>query len=308
MPSTEAIPTKDHANAVAQIKAKGWWQGSVIAAADLPATGASDGIDHWIVVSQTCNLYNPSFDLVPKFEVAGAALLDSCHPAMTKGNDPRVLHVQAVNVDGDGTISLSVNIQVRKWLPRLFLSDIPKPQFAVVDPSRADWSTKPTWLDNLSGWLARSYTRVALPDDFNDALKKSKLRAVLEDKIPKEKDGIYGVYLSIQQESEEPWEDALGLMPPPYNLAIVIVVHDDRPRTPLQDRLVKLIFEDKVEDPENAGTKTTRAELAQRYQLRLSRQGIEVRGMADINLQELKQLVRYSMVDHLSNSEFAALE
>lgn len=93
IPTAEAIPTKDHATAIAQIKANGWWQGSVIAAADLPVTGASDGIDHWIVVSQTCNLYNPSFDLVPKFEVVGAALLDSCNPAMTKGNDPRVLHV-----------------------------------------------------------------------------------------------------------------------------------------------------------------------------------------------------------------------
>ncbi|MGA7776982.1 MAG: hypothetical protein WCA85_04635 [Paraburkholderia sp.] len=259
-------------------------------------------------MSQTCNLYNQSLDRVPVFEVVGAALLDSCSSAKTSGHDPRVLHVQAQDVNGNGTISLSVNIQVRKWLPRPFLSDIPKPQYAVVDPPRPDWSSKPTWLDNLSGWIARGYTRVALPDEFNTALENSKLKTVLEDKVPKDKGDIYGIYLSIQQDSEKLWEDALGLMPPPYNLEIVIIVQDDQLRIPLKERVVKQIFEDKVEDPENRGGKITRAELARRYQLRLSRHGIHVRGMAEIDLQELRQLVRYSMVDHLSNSEFSALE
>lgn len=305
--NVEATPTKDVATVVAEIEAKGWWQGSLIPASHLAAVGHScDEAEIWIVVSQTCNLYNPSFDRVPVFEVVAASRLDSCSSSKTKGDDPRIIHVEAIGVEGD--IALSVDIQVRKWLPRTCLAELPPPQHSIKDPPRSDWSTQPTWLDNLAGWLGRSYTRVALPDEFNEALSKSKLLKVLDEKVTKDKDGIYGIYLSVERDSEEAWEDALGLMPPPYNLGITLVVKDDQPRAKLRERLIKQIFKDEVEDPDNQSQKTTRATLAQRYQIRIAEIGIEVRGMSDVNIAEVRQLIRYTMVDYLSTSSFAAPE
>ena len=304
--SAEATPTKDPAAILAEIKRRGWWQGSVISAADLALIGqSSDGAELWVVVSQTCNLYNPFFDRVPVFELVGASqLLDGCSAAKAKGDDPRILHVEATGANG--VVSLVIDIQARKWLPRTYLAKLSAPRYSIQDPPRADWATEPTWLDNLAGWLGRSYTRVALPDEFNEALSKSKLLKVLDEKVTKDKDGIYGIYLSVERDSEEAWEGALGLMPPPYNLGVTLIVKDDQPRATLREKLIKQIFKDEVEDPGNQSQKTTRAALAQRYQIRIAEIGIEVRGMSDVNLAEVRQLIRYTMVDYLSSSSFAA--
>jgi hypothetical protein len=281
----------------------------VIQATDLAEFGhACQDVDHWIVISQTCNLYNSSFDKVPVFEVVGASRLNSCSPAKTRGNDPREMHVEAVNANGDGKLLLSVNIQIRKWLPRQLLANLPIPQHSVIDPPRSDWASQTTWLDNLAGWIARSYTRVALPDDFNKAVERSKLKAVFDEKLPKDADGIHGIYFELEPESEEPWQGPLGLMPPPYNLAITLVVTDNQRGSELKEKVVKQIFKDEVSDPDNQGKKITRGELAKRYQVRVSPHGIDVRGMGDINLDEIRRLIRYSMVDYLSSSGLSTPE
>lgn len=256
------------------------------------------------MVSQTCNLYNPSFEKVPVFEVVGASLVERCDPSKVKGDDPRAIHVQAIS--GECTIALDVDIQRRRWFSRESLADLPQSEYCVKDASRDESPMKDQWLDNLAGWLARSYTRVALPDEFNAALAKSKLRTVLEDKLAKEKESLFGIYLSIEHDGDEPWRGTLGLMPPPYVLGISLLIHEDRSPSDIRTKLIKQIFEDEQKDPLDATRKVVRAQLAEREGIRIIREGIEVRSVTDITLQEVRGLIRYSMVDHLSDSSFAS--
>jgi len=238
------------------------------------------------------------------FEVVGAYGVDECSPAKVKGDDPRVLHVEAESADLK--MALNVDIQKRKWLPRNCLALLPAPEFHIKDRVNQAGSLKDQWLDNFSGWMGRSYTRVALPDEFNDALGESRLKQILEEKLAKEKDALYGIYLTIEPDSDEPWTETLGLMPSPYLLGITLLVHEEHSPVTVRSKAVKQIFKDTLPDPLDGTKKVTRAELAKRHGIRIVEAGVESISVADISLQEMKRLVRYTMVDHLSNSSMAA--
>ncbi len=203
-------------------------------------------------------------------------------------------------------MALAIDIQKRRWLPRKILARIPAPLYSIKDVVSEPHNTRALWLDNLAGWLGRSYTRVALPDEFADALAKSKVKQVLEEKLVRESDSLYGIYFSLERDDEEPWTGTLGLMPPPYNLEFTLVTHDDKSPADVRNTLVKHLFEDKVPDPSDSETKVTRAELAKRFGIRIVASGIDARTESGTTLSQLRSLVRYSMVDHLSDSSFAA--
>lgn len=271
-----------------------------------------DNVNWWVITSQTCNLYNGDFAKVPTFEVIAAKKIDTCQASMIKGDNPRILHVEARS--SDEKIAIELDIQKRHWFSRKYLAEISGPKFNVSDANR---ETEPGWLknqwrDNLAGWLARSYTRVALPDDFNVAMTGSRLKAVLEEKLTKHKDQLYGIYFSLGYDGEDEWTGVLGFMPPPYHLEIVLAVHEDVDTILIKEQLVKQIFKDELPDPispeedPKKKKKITRAELAKRYNVRIIQAGIEVKSVAEITLLELKSLIRYSLVDHLSNSSMAA--
>lgn len=300
------IRSEDFAPILAEIKQKGWWQGSVIPASELENAGyACEEADFWIVASQTCNLYNHSLERAPVFEIVGARQVDTCDPAKSKGDDPRALHVQAQSEQL--TIALDVDIQKRKWLPRECLARLPAPQYAIKDAPRSKGALANQWLDNLAGWMGRSYTRIALPDEFNTALASSKLKQVLEDKLTKDKDALYGIYLAVEFDSNDPWEGTLGLMPPPYVLGITLLVHETYTPKELRDKLVQQIFKDRqLQDPDDKTKKITRSELARRKGIRIVEAGVEAKSVSEVSLQEMKSLIRYTMVDHLSQSSFAA--
>lgn len=263
-------------------------------------------VEYWVIVSQTCNLYNISFERVPVFELIGARAIAQCDAGKMKGDNPRILHVEAQSPDA--LISLELDIQTRRWLPRVLLAKIPAPDFAVLDamPGQdADWLKK-QWQDNLAGWLARSYTRVALPDEFNTALADSRIKDVLETKLAKRKDELYGIYMSLDSDSQEPWEGRLGEMPPPFLLEITLVAHEGADPEELAKSLTKQLFDDKVTDPTNKNNKISRAELGAHHGIKIIRAGISAKTVSEITLQELKTLIRYSLVDHLSDSSQAA--
>jgi hypothetical protein len=204
---------------------------------------------------------------------------------------------------------LELDIQKRWWLPRRLLADIPAPTYHVRDAPRhveQDW-LKNQWQDNLAGWLARSYTRVALPNAFNEAMRVSRFKDVLENKLTKHKDNLYGIYLSIGADADEEWHGVPGEMPPPYLLNLVLVTHEDADPEVLKAQLLKQLFQDPIPDPENpTGVKITRAALAKRHKIRVVEAAIEAKSVSDLTLLELKSLIRYSLVDHLSNSSMAA--
>ncbi|WP_122662325.1 hypothetical protein [Pseudomonas viridiflava] len=296
------------AEVLADIKSANWWQGSIVSSAQLSKAGIdlSESGNHWIVSSQTCNLYSADFVGIPVIELVGAERIDKINPALVKGDHPRTLHV--LSSIEDETACFSLNILNRKWISRETLSRL-RPEFNLYDhlpDSGPEWR-KNQWLNLYSGWLGRSYTRVALPDEFNDALRASKIRDVLNDKLAKQGDKLYGIYLSIGPDREEPWEGILGLMPPPYLLSVKLVVDAGEDADSIKSILLKQLFEDKVEDKTDIENPSkTRAELAVKHGIRIIKQGIEAQSTEEITLDELRYFIRYSMVDHLSNASMAA--
>lgn len=289
------------------IRAAGWWQGSVIPAEHI-AHLLSDarGVSHWIIASQACNIYNADFEKIPVIELIGAQEVEQCLAAFSKGDHPRELHIHAEH--GDNLIALKIDIQVRAWLSRVALAGVQASPIGIRDAlpgSDGDWKKK-LRLDSFAGWLARSYTRVALPDYFNEAVKNSKLKAVLEEKLSKKANELYGIYLSVEPDTEEPWEDVLGNMPPPYALGIFLVTHEDSDPEPIRVQLVKQIFDDKVSDPDDASLQVTRADLLKRNGIRITKDGVEADTTEGVTLLQLRSYVRYSFVDHLSDSGFSA--
>jgi len=281
---------------------KCWWQGSVISYRDLAEYIPQENhFDFWVITSQTCNLYNPSFENVPYFELAPAKLILECHKGKTQGDHPRILHVDA-QVDNEQPIHLELQIQNRRWLPREVLAKLTAPTLNIRD-GQNEQDTK--WLDNFAGWLGRSYTRVTLPDKFNDAIQISKITDVFEEKLRKHKDSLYGIYLKLDQDVDDPWQGSYGEMPPPYILGVMLITEKNADPDEFKKILIAHLFENEVSEPDDKNAKITRSELAKRNQIRMMRSDILVRTVEQATLIEIRGYVRYTFVDHLSNSEMA---
>lgn len=293
---------------VQHIRALGWWQGSVIDHGALAAVcEVPQAAEYWIVTTQTCNLYSADFEQIPVFEVVAATRIDDCSGKYVKGDNPRTLHVKAEKDDAE--VALSVNILNRLWLPRKALASI-APAFHIVDQTRdyGEGWRRNQWLDLFSGWMGRSYTRVALPDEFNIAFGKSKIAGIIQEKLVKRESEIYGVFISIAHDSEEEWDGVLGLMLPPYLLELMVVVYKDVDPDPIQAQLIQQLFNDKVEDntsSANPPLKVTRGELAAKHNIRINKNSVSVRVTTEVNLDDLRHYIRYSLIDHLSEARQA---
>lgn len=291
---------------VKEIENKGWWQGSVLGGSDLSIYYSSAPVaEYWIMASQTCNIYNNDFERIPVVELVAAKKIDACEPGFVKGDNPRVLHVEALSI-GE-TLPLEVDIQKRIWIPRHLLVKMPMPVFRLRDEPLEGKSEQKNrkWNDTFSGWLARSYTRVALPDDFNRAIRVARIEDAIQKKLLKQPDDIYGIYFSINSDSDEDWSGALGEMPPPYLLEIMVVVEEDVDPEIIRTNFIAHLFDAKVQDPEDATKKITRADLARKNSIRIIRESIFVKNIREVSLYEMKSLVRFSLVDHLSDSAMA---
>lgn len=276
-----------------KIEEKGWWQGTVISKDTLLDECDCQCSEFWVIISQSCNLYNPCFDNVSVFEVVAACRVPVCDPSKSSGDNPRILHVEAVSKTGE-IIMLELDIQTRRWLQRRLLGTIEKPNFQVLD-------SKKRWLDNLIGWIARSYTRISLPNEFNNTIRDSKIGDLLKKFFKKYHDEIYGIYLFVEYGGEDKSTvDVIGKMPPPYDLGIILITEEHADPDNLKNELIQKIFTDKIGDKD-----TTRAELARNGGIRLIDEGIEAKSIAETSLLELKPLVRYTFFDHFSDSSMA---
>lgn len=291
---------------LAKIKEKKWWQGALIPGTALSKCDANfKQSQWWIISSQTCNLYNINFHTVPVFEVVAAKEIECLDPIKLRGDNPRTLHLEARS--DEKALLLEVDIQNRLWCPRKLLSELPAPTYAVIDTNRekdANWIKK-QWLDNFIGWMGRSYSRVALPDAFNIAMNSSKLKEIFDKKLTKQSDNLYGIYFLIDSNIENHNSCRIGQLEPPYLLEIVLVTHEDIDPEPIKKQLLKQLFVDKIKDPDNKEEFVTRANLARRNEIILIEAGIEVLSVTEITLHQLKSLIRYSHVDHHSDSTMA---
>jgi len=291
-------------------KAKGWWQGSVISTQKTRCVIPEyDGVEWWIITSQTCNLYNTNFEKVPVFEVVAAKSVDHCTNEFKRGDKPRTLHVQAAGPEVP--VCLEVDIQKRVWLSRKLLTDFDVPDLRIEDAAQStpEWRVN-QWLDSFAGWIARSYTRVTLPDEFNEAMKKSRVGEILDKKLADYGDEIYGIYLSISSEQDEEWNGVLGLMSPPYMLEILVVTSDTVDPDPIHASLIQKLFQETISvkdllDENGKARSITRGENSSRLGINLLPASVTTKATTEVSLQEIKSHIRYSNVDYLSDSTFS---
>ncbi|WP_157763358.1 hypothetical protein [Pseudomonas citronellolis] len=297
--------------ALDRIRALEWWQGSVIPAACLSdAVGSVEGIEFWVIISQTCNLYNASFESVPVFEVVGARRIEKCEKLYVKGDHPRVIHVESVSTKTGEILCLAINILERRWLRRTLLAEIPGPVSAIKDSVdvRDPYVMQKQWLDKLAGWVARSYTRVTLPDEFNRALDASRIKKYLESTLTTFSDQLYGVYLGIDFGGDEEYEGVIGMMPPPYLLEIYIVTNEDVNPDTIVEKVKEDIFRVEKKLPGRTPPYPKMVDLAAEAGIRVREQSIVGRSTTDVTVDEMRRLTRYTFVDHFSDSSFASVE
>jgi hypothetical protein len=205
---------------------------------------------HWIIASQTCNVYNPSLEDVPRIELIGASFLSEAEFKLdvSKGARPRLLHTRASAVDGT-TLTLSVQIQDRLWIDRANLPLIPSPVYGILD-----FADDPAgrYKETFANWIARSYTRVELPDSFNLALNESGIKKKILAKLRTSEEKIHGVFFQVshsidvaRSDENAASDDADNTVPMspsevamstgPWRLGITVVVYENCSHGEIQD-------------------------------------------------------------------------
>jgi hypothetical protein len=144
-----------------KIRARGWRQG-VIVPASLLLEGLPDGSpttdnDFVIVVSQSCDLVHRELVNEPSAVILALKLISSGNSEVMHGRNPRILHFQSTD---------------DRWYEAWAWNQIsvPREHLAEKDaPSKIELSSKV--LRCVLDWLAKRFTRIAFPDDFNEALR-----------------------------------------------------------------------------------------------------------------------------------------
>lgn len=298
----------DDNEAIAKLEAAEWWQGSLVHRSSI-----AEFVEHlpecewWVVASQACNIYNCDFQTVPVVELVGASVIQALGESR-KGSHPREIDLLAKGEEEE--LLIKAESQKRIWIPRHLLVDLEAPKLHLRNNRTNPFTYETQWLDKFSSWLARSYTRVALPNEFNAALGRSKIRDILESRLAKKQhDDLYGIFMTITADEPDDSVNELGLLKPPYDLGILIACYEDADPQPILAQLKKQLFLDKIKDPDDTGNQATitRAELAKRLEIRIIEADIEVKPISDIYLSELlgPNTVRYNMIDHYSVSNIS---
>lgn len=304
----------DGARVAELIAERDWWQGSVLEtsqfAEGLPALAGSS---HWIVISQTCNLRNSSLVKVPSVELVAARPIDAMDRKFAGGSNPRILHTKAYYGESQEQC-YELDIQQRCWIPRESLSANAPSGGALKD---LDGDLEGRFKEELANWIARSYTRIELPDQFNEAIRKSKMYKLLE-KIVRLDQGVHGIFFEVSSysEHESDEEDAAEAEPmspsevaessPPWAVELTVVCYDTATRDAIEKHLAKL--NDETQDasslPEGValpGAKCSVRQVASFY-------GLHLLGMQAVldsawRVPDLMRTHRFTNFDHLSGSD-----
>lgn|GEM_PF-1030196 len=117
----------------------------------------------WIVVSQSCDLLNHSFENEPFAEVIKATLIDTeTSKQLLFNKNPRILECEAA-FESDPSQSTKLSIHDRVLLKRSLFAD--------HEPA-SDLELKQETIRNITRWISNRYIRPAFPDAFNMRAKK----------------------------------------------------------------------------------------------------------------------------------------
>ena len=260
---------------------------------------------YYLVATQTCSLYNESLERVPLVELIEAWPIPAgeLKPKCRKGYDPREHHLEISNGEED-PIRLRLHVHQRRWIDRARLAAFPPMHHRILDPEVVDSTGK----ELFAKWLGSSYTRVELPDQFNDALAQSKIAEFLEQRIAKQGDKIFGIYFRIQaledEEDNDLTADQIAQLMAPYKVILTLVVYLDDDVEDIQEEAKKL-FAPVIPDPgkkdQKPQPKISQAELAVRFGLTLT--DVDVVTTREWKVDDLIHNIRYTLFDTLSSSE-----
>lgn len=281
---------------VEKIVCNDWWQGSVLILPEDHCDPHFEGHSCWVLASQTCNAQNPDIARVPTVEFIRAYVLDSAEldGRLIDGSNPRQLHATATNAL-DGFLNLEFRIAERVWVPRRRLMDL-RPSDWRLEDSENDASKRAK--EAFASWLARSYVRVELPNDFIELFVNTKLKNVFAQIVKKHAGKIQGVYLDLRPRSDDSdtrySPTQVARFSAPYQLHVTVVVLDSESIAAVEDALAEL--EDKRIPKPNAG-KISRVQHAAEMGLDLTTDVVMIDGWT---VRDLMATVRFTDWDYLS--------
>ena len=193
------------------LRRAGWRQGCLVGFGDQPAllrasvdtiSEPGDSPFRLVVVTQDCDLLaTPEVEPFVEFIVGSES--DRIDPLYRHGRNPRLLHLQTVGEHGPGS-SLLFSIHDRFRVPKEVVNDMAVDRQVLLQQEDADL---------LRRWIAKRYTRAALPDAFNARLDTVDSRL---DRLFKSAEGqvVTGVFLDVPPDeliAERPYEIAVRI-------------------------------------------------------------------------------------------------
>jgi len=173
----------------ATLKNHGWQQGALICSSSFelselkPPHVSISETDLLLVITQTCDLINPSFEKEPVFEVLLLKRrLSQADRRCKDGQNPREIHMDIEYEECAG-------LYVAKPFERFFIDRTTikslTPMYFLSDAQRV----------TVVDWLAKRYKRIAFPDEFDSRWKprKEKIKKIMHNELAM----VKGVYLKI---------------------------------------------------------------------------------------------------------------
>jgi len=206
----------------------------------------------------------------------------------------------AYGPDGE-ELALELRIEERVWVPRARLAETHPSGYRIVD-AKNDPSLRNK--EVFSAWLGRSYTRVELPDAFNDLLKQTKIGISLYKwVVDKFSDKIQGVYFQIAESSEDDSGEEVYHSPseiaclnPPYDLAVTVVLYREDDVAEVEGALGNFTKKT-VPNPIPDGEKITRIAYARSLGVNLITDVVSVQSWT---VDDLIHSVKYTEWDFMS--------
>ena len=182
------------------IKDQGWRQGSVLPA-ELASHLAAPRFSAWgpddcaVLLSQDCDVVHGSYGVEPTVELIRAGVASAEDAAIRHGRNPR--HLQIETATG---VLLNLSVHDRWVVARSELESHAPDSLLSVDGGS---------LHVLVAWIAKRYTRHALPDAFNE--RRSPATKKIEKELKKNGKLITGLFLAISPNEECPADKSYSI-------------------------------------------------------------------------------------------------
>jgi hypothetical protein len=190
----------------------GWRQGALFVPNEwIPLPEGLNNKDVLIVVlTQSCTVVSPRLDVDPFVEVAVARRQEKFNPKHQDASGKNVRKL-LLRVSGEGFEAVEIDINSRRLLPRELLLE-----FAPNGPQLSDQDAK-----KIGGWMARYFSRVALPNTLVDRIRMPAFAAIKKSlKVEHDGDELHvrtrSALIDWQPDDEEG----------PYTVAITMICHD----------------------------------------------------------------------------------